>query len=455
MRFAAGSSITATIFIASLLIMPVHVAGAGEPISLKAAVLSALESNDMLRAEGARSEAARSRADYAKSYLYPKVVFEERFMRTDNPGYDFMTRINQGRFTGTDLAGAPGSFNNPEAINDFQTSLSVEYPLYVKKARLGYRMAGAEAVAVDLDVGRTRENITHEVYRAFLGALMAGAYLDTAKAAEHDAAEHLRLASVMEQSGVGLASDRLRAQVAAGEAARNRIRVENDVEIARRGLGLVMGVDQPVEPTTEIIPDADPDINVLSDAVENRADIRAMAARVENGETNVQFAAAGYSPNVALFGAWQANDHNMPLGMAGTSYRVGAALSWTIFDGAATAAQKAGARAELALAESMFEGMKREARFRVAEAALRLKEARQSLAIAEAAVKAAEEGVRLIEMRYENGLAPMVALLDAQTALDKARSDAVRVRMELLMAHGDLRHRAGTLLSELTGNGNF
>lgn len=446
----------ASLFVVTLLILlSAQAANAGEPVSLKAAVQAALESNDMLKAEAARSEAARRQADYAKSSLYPKVVFEERFMRTDNPGYDFMTKINQGRFTGADLAGAPGSFNKPEAINDFQTSLSVEYPLYVKKATLGYRMAGAEAEAVNLDAGRSRENITYEVYRAFLGALMAGAYLDTAMAAEHDAAEHLRLASVMEQSGVGLASDRLRAQVAVGEASRNRIKVENDVEIARRGLGLVMGLDQPVEPTKEIIPNADPDINLLADAVESRADIRAMAARVENGETNVQFAAAGYSPNVALFGSWQANDHNMPLGMEGTSYRVGAALSWTIFDGAATAAQKAGARAELARAESMFEGMKREARFRVAEASLRLKEARKSLVIAEAAVKAAEEGVRLIAMRYENGLAPMVALLDAQTALDKARSDAVRVRMELLMANGDLRHRAGTLLAELTGNGNF
>lgn len=447
---------TASLFVvAFLILLSAQATKAAEPVSLKAAVMAALESNDMLEAEAARSEAARRQADYAKSHLYPKVMFEERFMRTDNPGYDFMTKINQGRFTGADLAGAPGSFNNPEAINDFQTSLSVEYPVYVKRARLGYLMAGAEAGAVDLDVGRARENISYEVYRAFLGALMAEAYLDTAKAAEHDAAEHLRLASVMEQSGVGLASDRLRAQVAAGEASRNLIKVQNDVEIARRGLGLLMGVDQPVEPTHETLPEGEPDNDALLTAIEGRADIRAMAARVENGETNVQFAAAGHSPNVAIFGSWQANDHNMPLGMEGTSYRVGAALSWTIFDGAATAAQKAGARAELARAESMFEGMKREARFRVAEASLRLKEARKSLVIAEAAVKAAEEGVRLIEMRYENGLAPMVALLDAQTALDKARSDAVRVRMELLMANGDLRYRAGTLLAELTGNGNF
>jgi outer membrane protein TolC len=216
-----------------------------------------------------------------------------------------------------------------------------------------------------------------------------------------------------------------------------------------------MGLDQPVEPTHETLPDDEPDNDALLTALEGRADIRAMAARVGNGETNVQFAAAGHSPNVALFGAWQANDPNMPLGMEGTSYRVGAALSWTIFDGSGTAARQASARAELARAENMFEGMKREARFRVTEATLRLKEARKALTIAEEAVKAAAEGVRLIEMRYENGLAPMVALLDAQTALDKARSDAVRVRMELLMANGDLRYRAGTLLADLTGNGNF
>ena len=87
--------------------------------------------------------------------------------------------------------------------------------------------------------------------------------------------------------------------------------------------------------------------------------------------------------------------------------------------------------------------MTKEARFRVREAWLRLQEAQAGIGIAEGALAAAEEGVRLVRVRYENGLAPMVTLLDAQTALNKARSDAARAHAGAAAAQGELLFRAG------------
>ena len=87
--------------------------------------------------------------------------------------------------------------------------------------------------------------------------------------------------------------------------------------------------------------------------------------------------------------------------------------------------------------------MTKEARFRVREAWLRLKEAQAGIAIAESALAAAEEGVRLVRVRYENGLAPMVTLLDAQSALNRARSDAARAHAGAASAQGELLFRAG------------
>jgi outer membrane protein TolC len=53
--------------------------------------------------------------------------------------------------------------------------------------------------------------------------------------------------------------------------------------------------------------------------------------------------------------------------------------------------------------------------------------------------------VRLVRVRYENGLAPMVALIDAQSALDRARSEAARADAGVAAALGELRFRAGVL----------
>jgi outer membrane protein TolC len=46
-------------------------------------------------------------------------------------------------------------------------------------------------------------------------------------------------------------------------------------------------------------------------------------------------------------------------------------------------------------------------------------------------------------MRYENGLAPMVTLLDAQSALNRARSEAARAHAGAAAARSELLFRAG------------
>jgi outer membrane protein TolC len=122
---------------------------------------------------------------------------------------------------------------------------------------------------------------------------------------------------------------------------------------------------------------------------------------------------------------------------------VGIGVTWRLFDGFRTRNAEAQAEAGARQAEGYFAAMTKEARFRVREAWLRLQEAQAGIGIAEGALAAAEEGVRLVRVRYENGLAPMVTLLDAQSALNRARSDAARAHAGAAMALGELLFRAG------------
>ncbi len=428
---------------------------AGSPLAgastlgLGEAVKTALEKNDLVIAEKAKLDMARSDITAARSNFLPRVSFEERYLRTDNPAYAFSSTINQGVFSGEDLAGAPGSFNEPDAVGDFQTSLTMKQPLYSRRVSLGLKMSKSEAEAAGYDLERRREEIAHEVYRAYLGALAVEAFLETTKIAEEDADEHLRLAGLMEETETGLLSDRLRAEVALAVAKRKKLTVENDLKIARRGLGLVMGSEEPVTPTAEGLFEEAAGLDVFLTAVENRSDILAMETRVGNGARNVKLAGAERLPEVGLFGSLQANDPDTPFGTSGTSYLVGVGLSWNIFDGRAAAAGKTKAKAELERAESFLRGMQKEARYRVREAFLRVGEAKENLGIAEGALQTAVEGARLVRVRYENGLAKIVTLLDAQTALNMARSDVVKMRLAYYGSIGELRYRAGTILKDL------
>lgn len=423
-------------------------ARADDAVTLREAIAEALERSDVLRAETMKIAAAEGAAGVARSNLLPKVVLEERYLRTDNPAYDFSLKINQGGFTTGDLQGAPDSFNDPAAIGDYQTSLTLTQPLYSRRAGLGLELARGEVAAVTLDRVRRREDVAHQVLQAWLGSVAAAAYLETAARAEEDAAEHLRLAAVGEAAGVGLASDRLRAQVALAEARTMRITVGNNLEIARRALGLAMGREEAVTPSGADLLEGVPDLEALLGRSDGRADLRAMARRVENAGRAVDLARAERLPEVGLFGSLQANDPDLPFGTEGTSYSVGIGITWPLFAGFRTVAAERQAAAQRTQAESYLAAMTKEARFRVRESWLRWQEAREGLQISAEAAVAAEEGVRLVRTRYENGLATMVALLDAQAALNRARSDAARARADLAAALGELRYRSGALLDD-------
>ena len=310
-------------------------------------------------------------------------------------------------------------------------------------------MARFEAAAVALEVGRSRESVAQVTTQAWLGARAAEAVLEAAVAAETDADEHLRLAAVAEDAGTGLASDRLRAEVALAEARRGRLAAANDLEIARRGLGLALGREAPVAAAGPGLPEATEDLVALLDGAEHRRDIRAMRARVANAGRAVELARAARLPEIGLTASVQANDPDLPLGTSGTSYLVGVGVTWRLFAGFASRAEEGKARADANRAENLLAGMSKEARFRVREAWLRREEAVAGLRLAEAAKTAATEGLRLLRVRYENGLAPMVALVDAQGALNRARADAARAGAGVEMAGAELRHRAGTLLRDL------
>ncbi|MHB8835467.1 MAG: TolC family protein [Candidatus Methylomirabilia bacterium] len=420
-------------------------APAQQRLTLAEATAEALAKSDLLRAEDARVAGAASAVAAARGNLLPTITFEERFLATDNPAYDFSMKINQGNFTPADLQGAPGTFNNPDPIGDFQTSVTLVQPIYSRRATLGVALARAEAGAVSLDRERRREEVAHQVLQAWLGSQAAEAYRETAMRAEEDAVEHLRLAGVAEAAGTGLVSDRLRAEVALAEARRMRLTVENDLEIARRGLGLAVGREEALAPADSgpVVPP--PDLETLIAGAGRRADLRALETRVSNARRAGKLAGAARFPEVGLTGSLQANDPDVPFGTAGTSYMVGLGVTWRLFDGFRTRSAEAQAEAGARQAESLLAAMTKEARFRVREAWLRLQEAQAGIAIAERAQAAAEEGVRLVRVRYENGLAPMVTLLDAQSALNKARSDAARAHAGAASALGEVLFRAGAV----------
>lgn len=394
--------------------------------SLKEAIEIALKDNPELRAGSMNLKATEQDISIARSYLLPQLRIEERFMRTDNPVYVFSTKINQERFTIEDLMGAPGTFNNPQPVSNFQTVLSVEMPVYVRKAWLGLDISKTQYKTVNIEFERKKEEVAFEVIRAYLGVRTAKEYLNVARLGLENAEEHLRIAKKRAEAGLGLQSDVLRAEVGVAEAKARLVSAEKNLLIAKRALGLLMGLEEPVEIRDEIVPEFEllNESYYMEKALQGK-EIKAMELRYENAKKMLSLERSDYIPQLGIGAQYELDDPNTPFGSEGKSWQVMAFLRWDIFSGGRTHAGSKKAEYKLKEAGEYLEGLKKSMRFRVHEAYSSVLEARAHLELARSGLQAAEEGRRLIKIRYENNLAKIVDLLDSQTALDNARAQVV------------------------------
>ena len=420
---------------------------AGESLTLDEAVRTALKNNHELRAQGNAHAAKGADIGVARSALLPRVSLEERYLRTAHPAYAFMTKLSQQRIEAADFA--PDTLNHPAAIDDFQTAVTLEQPLFAQKARIGLELSKTEAAASEESLRRKKEEVAFRTVQYYLTAVTAGEYIKVTQKALEDAQEHQRLAEIRYKAELGLYSDMLRASTAVAEARQRLVSARKNSVLAKRALGLWVGSDETVEVTTETPDLPVREIGSLRTGSLARGDVRSLELRTENAKNNVRMAEAGYYPLLGLGGSYQWNDHNHPLGGEGDGWQVMAFLRWEIFDGTKTKYEKTKAGYQAAEAEEHLKGIKKMVAYQVDEAWLTLEEAGKNRELSQEELKTAEEGRRLVRVRYEGALSPLVDLLDAQVSFDRAFANRVARENEYKLAIAALSFAGGTILQDL------
>ncbi len=428
-----------------LLVMPV-IAGATD-ISLRDAIGLAMKDNHRINALTFAQEASRNDVDIARGNLLPKVTFEETIMRTNNPTYYFMSKLNQSRFSQQDFE--ISALNHPNPTNNYRTNLEFEMPLFARKASLGIDIAKDALDGKHHELERIRESVALDVVKAYVGVKTAGAYIGVSNKAIEDAGEHLRVARVRYDTGVGTYADVLRAQVSVTEAESRLAGAQKNLNSSKRFLGLMIGSSEPYG-----IVDEDIIIELLpyeeyNAGAARRADVLSMEKNNETAKKMIKMAQAEYLPLIGVGGNYQFNDRNIPFGSDGDSYQLMAFMRINVFDGLKREHEIAKARYKAKEAAEYLEGLRKQAGFEVYDAYLGVVESEKKLALALDALSAAEEGLRLTAKRYANAMAPMVSLLDVQAATDKARADVAAAKGQHIIALATLEFYAGRILNVL------
>lgn len=422
----------------------------GTPIlRLDEAIAVAVQYNPRIQAARYQLDAAAAKVIQARSGLLPQLDASETFQRTTSPLWAFGAKLNQGAITQDDFI--PERLNNPDAIDNFSTALSLTWSLFDGgRTWIGWRQARKNEQAGRLALKRSQQAVMAQTATTYMGCLLADQNLAVVDQALKTARAHLKVVRDRERSGMAVKSDLLRAQVRIADLEQQRLQAESQVRVALAMLGAVMGKPERVPAAARLqnppVPGS-PDLGALDKwvqrAMEQRPDLEQLAIQEQVARKEVVRVRAAHYPTLALQGNYENNTESFD--ESNDSYTVGAVLKINLFSGLRISAQVAEAKAALARIKSMRHGLSLSVRVDTQKAYYQAQSAWQSIQVAQTAMEQAREALRIVTNRYENGLLAVVSLLDSQVALQQAQTQHFKALHDYMVARISLALASGVI----------
>lgn len=419
------------------------------PLTLQQAVAIALEKNPQRKAALADTKAAAAGWREARSFLLPRVTFSETATRGNDPVFVFGSKLRQQRFTTGDFA--LNLLNTPTPFNNYTTRFGGTWNLFDSFASWrGIRRAelGKEAAAHQLE--RADQEIIFGVVNSYFGVLLAKKELEVAEQSVKTAQAILDRSKTRFESGVVVESDLLSAQVRLAARKQELIRAQNNLSLARAGLGRAMGIstDRQIEPMEALAERSLPQKSLEElekQALEKRPDLQRIRSEESAQQQNVAIAKSSFGPRVNAFADWEADNPTFVSGGGGNNWIAGIEVQVDLFQGGARRAKLQHEKAEQEKVAALKDAARDAIRLEVRRAYYDLDAARQQVEVAKTAIAQAQESLRITQNRYESGVSTMTDLLSAEEAASRSQADYWQTVFRYHTGYANLELASGTL----------
>jgi outer membrane protein len=420
---------------------------AAQSLTLSEAIQLARQQNPQITAARAEVDASESNVVTARSGLLPQLNVSENFQRTTNPMWAFGTKLNQASITQQDFD--PDRLNEPDAINNFATVLSLAWSVYDGgQTWTAWKQSQKGLEASRLSVKKTEQEIIAQTATGYVGVLLAEKNLAVVNQALETARAHLNLVQSRFKSGFVVKSDLLRAQVRIAELEQQRLQAESQILIALSLLNASMGnpEDKVLNLATALQPGFPTNEHLqqwLDQALASRPDLSQVKIQRDIAEKEITRTTSGHLPQVQFNGAYEVNSEDFS--DTADNYSLGATLSLNLYSGNRVSSRTQAAKALLRRIKALQQALELGIRVQVREAYLSAQSAWQRIQVAQTAVDQAEEGLRIIMNRYQNGLLTMVSVLDAEVADQQARTLHFKALHDYKVARINLAKASGII----------
>ena len=332
-------------------------------------------------------------------------------------------------------------------------SVSARLPLYsggANEANIASGEIGARAARLMTE--RAREDLKYEVIAAYWNAVEAGKKIEVQRDTVNKYDAHLKNVTALYDAGAQAKIDVLRSSVELSNARQELIRAENTYEVNVATLRNLMNIDraEPLTLTSEVAyqPFETSVENCISYANRSRLDLAEERMKVQQKELAVESARAGKKPTVSLTLGTGLTSQFRPRHDTNADVSASVGVSWNIFDSGVTRAAIEAAEAERDIALLTLKKTEETIDLNLRKAYLNMREAEQRFSSTGDAVRQAREDYYIANERYRAGEGILLDIIDAQTALSAAETNAISARYDYARYRAQVENLMGAALTE-------
>ena len=398
-------------------------------IDLKGAVTTAIQNNrDITIAELKRRDAeADVSAVTAKK----------------NPSVSYSWQRNQYPTQVVTTAAGTQSSNH-----GYSQGINVSWPIWTfGKVEGAIDAARYQKNIADLNVYKTEADTKLAAVQAYYQYLEAVKLAEVQAQSVTDYASHLNNVQQQFDAGIVAKLDVLSSNVSLANAKQKSIAADNTRDVAEANLNNIMRVpmNTTLNPLDKNFPEPEFDLTMeqaILMAQKYRWELVEADYGVKAAEASLRSAKAGYLPTVSVGGGYSWKEASVTA-VDKDDWAVQGGLSWSLWDGGATQASVKKADAAVKTAQETLLQAREKIELEVRQDYLNVLSYKEQIRAAEASVAQAEEAYKIATVRYSSGVGINLDVLDAELALNTARTNYITALYNYNIGLATLEHAMG------------
>ena len=384
-------------------------------ISLEKALEEVQKANVQLKISALEANAAKADYGMSSATFLPNISISHTGITTTNPLMAFGSKLNQEVLTAADFN--PDLLNDPDAIENFATVISVQQPLFNADGFLKRKAAKSTFEAKELQFQRTQDYMQFETEKAYMQLQLAHKMVAVLQKANTTARANKKLTKDYYDQGLIQKADWLQAQVRASQVNDQLQQALSNLSNASDYLKFLMQatIEGNLEPYTDLRPTVLETLTTDT-TLDNRADVKAMRKAAEAYKANAKADKLAFLPRLNAFGTYELYDDEV-FKAGANGYTLGASLSWDIFKGSQRFSQAKKGKINADKAQLELQSYKAKSNMELDKAKRMLAVAKSQLVSSALALEQSEEALKIRTNRFKEGLEKTIDLLMAETQL--------------------------------------